>query len=137
MCSPAGCGEITGVSLTSHSAVSSGPVLFTQTMDGVFRIWGCVIDEPDFFSLWCALDVHSTLPKQLPLATLYWRTRPMTGTGTALSSGTKDEFVTVFSDGAVHLTTVEVSQCTRRRPPRVRKSARVLIRPARLAATEL
>ena len=114
----AGHAENTSVSLTVHSAVSSGPVLFTQTMDGVFRIWGCVIDEPDFFSLWCALDVHSTLPKQLPLATLYWRTRRMTGTGTAISSGTADEFVTVFSDGAVHLTTVSVSSGARRRHPR-------------------
>ena len=118
MRSPAVCFEITAVSLTSHSGVSSGPVLFTQTMDGVFRIWGCVIDEPDFFSLWCALDVHSTLPKQLPLATLYWRTRPMNGTGTAISSGTADEFVTVFSDGAVHLTTVSVSSGARRPHPR-------------------
>ncbi|KWU47634.1 hypothetical protein RHOSPDRAFT_31069 [Rhodotorula sp. JG-1b] len=113
----------------------SGPVLFTQTMDGVFRIWGCVIDEPDFFSLWCALDVHSTLPKQLPLATLYWRTRRMTGTGTAISSGTADEFVTVFSDGAVHLTTVSNFDC---RPPTcLVQSTRVLqenvFEPAQLA----
>ncbi|GAA5955789.1 hypothetical protein JCM8115_006854 [Rhodotorula mucilaginosa] len=119
----------------SDAMEDSGPVLFTQTMDGVFRIWGCVIDEPDFFSLWCALDVHSTLPKQLPLATLYWRTRPMTGTGTALSSGTKDEFVTVFSDGAVHLTTVENFDC---RPPTcLVQSTRVLqehvFDPAQLA----
>lgn len=98
------------VGLTFRQSRSSGPVLFTQTVDGIFRIWGCVIDEPDFFSLWCSLDVHSTLPRQLPLATLYWRTREMVHRkGKSASGGTADEFVTVFSDGAVHLTTVSVS----------------------------
>ncbi|BGO90977.1 hypothetical protein NBRC10512_002265 [Rhodotorula toruloides] len=98
----------------SDDIADSGPVLFTQTIDGVFRVWGCVIDEPDFFSLWTSLDVHSTLPKQLPLATLYWRTRPMERTQHPERGGTEDDFVTVFSDGSVHLTTVSNFDC---RPP--------------------
>ncbi|GAA5986299.1 hypothetical protein JCM10908_003694 [Rhodotorula pacifica] len=122
----------------SDAMEDSGPVLFTQTMDGVYRIWGCVIDEPDFFSLWCSLDVHSTLPKQLPLATMYWRTRPMAGSGnasTTTTNGTADEFVTVFSDGAVHLTTV--SNFDSRPPTCLVQSTRVLqenvFEPAQLA----
>ena len=95
-------------------ARSSGPVLFTETVDGVFRIWGCVIDEPDFFSLWTSLDVHTALPKQVPLATSYWRTKATeAGKGTP-RGGTEDEFVTVFIDGSVHLTTVSNFDC---RPP--------------------
>ncbi|BGP55007.1 regulator of (H+)-ATPase in vacuolar membrane [Rhodotorula sphaerocarpa] len=90
----------------SDAIEDSGPVLFTQTIDGIFRIWGCVIDEPDFFSLWCSLDVHATLPKHLPLATLYWRTQDMPHAAGGMRLGTADDFVTVFSDGSVHLTTV-------------------------------
>ncbi|KPV72243.1 uncharacterized protein RHOBADRAFT_56056 [Rhodotorula graminis WP1] len=98
----------------SDNLSDSGPVLFTETVDGVFRIWGCVIDEPDFFSLWTSLDVHTALPKQVPLATCYWRTKETeAGKGTP-RGGTEDEFVTVFIDGSVHLTTVSNFDC---RPP--------------------
>jgi len=80
----------------------------------VFRIWGCVIDEPDFFSLWTSLDVNASLPQQVPLATCYWRTKETeSGKGTP-RGGTEDEFVTVFIDGSVHLTTVSNFDC---RPP--------------------
>ncbi|GJN89497.1 hypothetical protein Rhopal_002484-T1 [Rhodotorula paludigena] len=107
----------------SDNLADSGPVLFTQTIDGVFRIWGCVIDEPNFFSLWTSLDVHASLPKQIPLATCYWRTRPMEGQDPA-RGGTEDDFVTVFSDGSVHLSTVSNFDC---RPPTcVSQSSRVL-----------
>lgn len=90
---------------------SSGPILFTATVDGIFRIWGCMIDEPDFFSLWATLDVHASLPKHVPLATCFKATRDMwpAKEGEPTRRGTKDEFVTVFSDGSVHLTTVAVS----------------------------
>ncbi|BGP39389.1 regulator of (H+)-ATPase in vacuolar membrane [Rhodotorula kratochvilovae] len=98
----------------SDNLADSGPVLFTETVDGVFRIWGCVIDEPDFFSLWTSLDIHSSLPKQVPLATCYWRTREMEGGKGTPRGGTEDEFVTVFLDGSVHLTTVSNFDC---RPP--------------------
>ncbi|GAA5977711.1 hypothetical protein JCM11641_001385 [Rhodosporidiobolus odoratus] len=105
----------------SDDAADSGPVLFTQTLEGIFRIWGTMIDEPSFFSLWASLDVHSTLPKHLPLATLYWKTKPMVerkeGTG-----GTEDHFVTLFGEGSVALTIVQnldsrpptcLTQCTK------------------------
>ncbi|GAA5841848.1 hypothetical protein JCM11251_005402 [Rhodosporidiobolus azoricus] len=89
----------------SDDVADSGPVLFTQTIDGAFRIWGSMIDEPSFFSLWATLNVHSTLPKHLPLTTLYWRTNEMDGRKEG-TGGTEDQFVTVFSDGSVGLTTV-------------------------------
>ncbi|GAA6017280.1 hypothetical protein JCM10207_003677 [Rhodosporidiobolus poonsookiae] len=89
----------------SDDVADSGPVLFTLTVDGTFRIWGCMLDEPSFFSLWAALNVHSALPKHVPLATLYWRTKPMTGRKEG-TGGTEDQFVTVFADGSVELTTV-------------------------------
>ncbi|GAA6056051.1 hypothetical protein JCM3770_007000 [Rhodotorula araucariae] len=98
----------------SDNLADSGPVLFTETVDGVFRIWGCVIDEPDFFSLWTSLDIHASLSKQVPLATCYWRTREMEGGKGTARGGTEDEFVTVFLDGSVHLTTVSNFDC---RPP--------------------
>ncbi|GAA5906755.1 hypothetical protein JCM6882_003293 [Rhodosporidiobolus microsporus] len=89
----------------SDDIADSGPVLFTQTIDGAFRIWGSMIDEPSFFSLWATLNVHSTLPKHLPLVTLYWRTKGMKGRKEG-TGGTEDQFVTVFSDGSVGLTIV-------------------------------
>lgn len=85
-------------------------------MDGIFRIWGCMIDEPDFFSLWATLDVHASLPKHLPLATCFRATNDMwpSAEGEPTRHGKEDEFVTVFSDGSVHLTTVSVSHASRR-----------------------
>ncbi|KAM0746323.1 hypothetical protein T439DRAFT_329776 [Meredithblackwellia eburnea MCA 4105] len=96
----------------------SGPILFTTTMDGVFRIWGCMIDEPDFFSLWATLDVHSSLPSHVPLTTCFRQTRDQwpaeTEGGSPARKGSKDDFVTVFSDGTVWSTTVQNFDC---RPP--------------------
>jgi hypothetical protein len=88
---------------------SSGPVLFTLTLDGRFRIWGSMIDEPSFFSLWATLDVSlpASLPRHVPLTTLYWRTTPMAGRKEE-TGGMEDAFVTVFADGSVGLTTVSV-----------------------------
>ena len=70
-----------------------------------------MIDEPDFFSLWATLDVHTVLPKHIPLATCFRHTKPMWPTveGQDTQRGTADQFVTVFSDGSVHETTVTVS----------------------------
>jgi hypothetical protein len=72
-----------------------------------------MIDEPHFFSLWATLDVHSSLPMHVPLATCFKATKEMWplqhGEEGIAKRGTKDEFVTVFSDGSVHLTTVTVS----------------------------
>lgn len=95
---------------TYVSSTSSGPILFTTTLDGVFRIWGCMIDEPNFFSLWATLDVHTTLPYHIPLATCFRRTRQLfpVKDGEERRKGTKDDFVTVFSDGSAWTTTVEV-----------------------------
>ena len=66
-----------------------------------------MIDEPDFFSLWATLDVHTTLPSHIPLATAFRRTRDMWPAEEG-KKGAKDDFVTVFSDGSVWSTTVTV-----------------------------
>ncbi|CEQ42660.1 SPOSA6832_04497 [Sporobolomyces salmonicolor] len=113
---------------------SSGPILCTQTIDGVFRLWGCVIDEPDFFSLWTSLDVHAILPKQLPLATMYWRTRKMDHTEDPARRGTEDDFVTVFTDGSVHLTTVSNFDC---RPPACLTQSTVLLQEGVFTPSQL
>ncbi|GAA5953165.1 hypothetical protein JCM10213_003434 [Rhodosporidiobolus nylandii] len=89
----------------SDDVADSGPVLFTLTTHGAFHIWGSMIDEPSFFSLWATLDVHSSAPKQLALSTLYWRTTPMEESE-GPTAGTQDQFVTVFADGSVGLTTL-------------------------------
>lgn len=73
----------------------------------MFRIWGCMIDEPDFFSLWATLDVHASLPRHVPLATCFRGTRDMWPEEEG-RRGTEDEFFTVCGDGSVHLTTVSV-----------------------------
>ncbi|GAA5871377.1 hypothetical protein JCM8547_002650 [Rhodosporidiobolus lusitaniae] len=113
---------------SSDDIADSGPVLFTLTVDGAFRIWGSMIDEPSFFSLWATLDVHasSSLPKHLPVTTLYWRTTKMDGRleGTG---GTKDEFVTVYADGGVGLTTVSNFDS---RPPTCLSQHTVLLQPS-------
>lgn len=80
-------------------------------MDGSFRLWGCMIDEPDFFSLWATLDVRSTLSGCLPVSTSFVRTLQMWEFQDRM--GTKDTFATIFSDGSVHETVVTVS------PPRL------------------
>lgn len=68
-----------------------------------------MIDEPDFFSLWATLDVHTTLPSSIPLATCFRRTRPMWPAADGeQKKGAKDDFVTVFSDGSIWATTITV-----------------------------
>ncbi|KAL8278398.1 hypothetical protein RQP46_009290 [Phenoliferia psychrophenolica] len=106
----------------------SGPILFTTTLDGVFRIWGCMIDEPDFFSLWATLDVHATLPSHIPLSTSFRRTRAMWPKDEegVQKKGAKDDFVTVFSDGSVWSTTVTNFDC---RPPTCLIQSSHLIHP--------
>lgn len=73
-----------------------------------------MIDEPDFFSLWATLDVHSsTFSSAVPLSTSFLKTEAMwpevEDENASKKKGTRDEFVTVLSDGSVHLTTVSVS----------------------------
>lgn len=91
----------------------SGPILYTTTRDGAFHIWGCMIDEPDFFSLWETLDVHTSNPLFVPLSTSYLKTEAMWPESevenASKKKGTRDEFVTVLSDGSVYLTRVSVS----------------------------
>ncbi|GAA6036036.1 hypothetical protein JCM8097_006576 [Rhodosporidiobolus ruineniae] len=110
----------------SDDISDSGPVLFTLTVDGVFRGWGSMIDEPSFFSLWSTLNVHSTLPKHLPLTTLYWRTKAMEGRKEG-TGGTEDEFVTVFADGSVALTSISNFDS---RPPTCLAQATTLLQEA-------
>ncbi|GAA5892396.1 hypothetical protein JCM5296_003587 [Sporobolomyces johnsonii] len=118
----------------TDDSADSGPILCTQTIDGVFRLWGCVIDEPDFFSLWTSLDVHAILPKQLPLATMYWRTREMANAEDPARRGTEDDFVTVFTDGSVHLTTVSNFDC---RPPACLTQSTVLLQEGVFTPSQL
>lgn len=85
-------------------ADSSGPILHTVTRDGIFRIWGCVIDEPHCFSLWATIDAHATLPSYRLLTTLFITTQVMSES----KAGTKDIFVTIFTDGSIYETVVKV-----------------------------
>ncbi|SGZ33381.1 BQ5605_C041g11961 [Microbotryum silenes-dioicae] len=91
----------------------SEPILFTETIDGVFRIWGCVIDEPDRFSLWASLDVASGLNQRVPLMTKRLRGHLMVHDTTSEARGrefsTTDEFLVVFTDGSAASMLVEVS----------------------------
>lgn len=87
-------------------------MLYTQTIDGVFRIWGCEIDEPDFFSLWITLDPYSNLSTSPPLVTCFLRRRPEANVA-ELKEGSNnaiEDFVTAFADGSVYLTSVSVGQ---------------------------
>ncbi|SCZ99406.1 BZ3501_MvSof-1269-A2-R1_Chr7-1g09217 [Microbotryum saponariae] len=92
---------------------SSEPILFTETIDGVFRIWGCVIDEPDRFSLWASLDVASGLNQRVPLMTKRLRGHTMVQDTEPEARGrefsTTDEFLVVFTDGSAASMLVEVS----------------------------
>lgn len=101
---------------------SSGPILFTQTIDNLYRIWGCMIDEPEFFSLWCTLDVHSLLSSSSqggrgtrPLNTVYAKTEEIYQ-GEEGKKGTKDRFLTVMNDGSLLETVVSV-RCAISTPP--------------------
>lgn len=84
---------------------SSGPILHTTTIDGHFRIWGCMIDEPLSFSLWATIDAHAELPIHIPISTNFIRTRTM---DSEKENGTMDDFLTIFSDGSARMTTVTV-----------------------------
>ncbi|KDE07889.1 hypothetical protein MVLG_01800 [Microbotryum lychnidis-dioicae p1A1 Lamole] len=95
----------------SDDASESEPILFTETIDGVFRIWGCVIDEPDRFSLWASLDVASGLNQRVPLMTKRLRGHLMVHDTTSEARGrefsTTDEFLVVFTDGSAASMLVE------------------------------
>ena len=119
--------------LTTVSIPSSGPILYTTTIDGQFRLWGCMIDEPDFFSLWITLNINPSpttssplsTKRFLPVSTAWVRTLQMdqvTESGYDASigrakGGTKDDFLTVLSDGSIHLTTVFVRPQSLNPPP--------------------
>lgn len=72
-----------------------------------------MIDQPDHFSLWATLDVHSDLPRHIPLCTEHIRTTAVAEVETIAGNakGTEDSFVTVFSDGSVYETMVMVRAC--------------------------
>lgn len=70
-----------------------------------------MIDEPDFFSLWATLDVHAESDGSVPISTNFHRTTSMWEAKEGESGarmGTKDDFVTVFSNGSLYSTTVVV-----------------------------
>ncbi|SCV70672.1 BQ2448_3434 [Microbotryum intermedium] len=91
----------------------SETILFTETIDGVFRIWGCVIDEPDRFSLWASLDIASGLNRKVPLMTKRLRGHPMARNveteARAREASTTDEFLVIFTDGSAASILVAVS----------------------------
>ncbi|KAM0789088.1 hypothetical protein ACM66B_003147 [Microbotryomycetes sp. NB124-2] len=93
----------------SDNPADSGPILFTQTEDGVFRIWGCMIDEPDFFSLWATLDLHDLWPTAVPVLTS-WIDSTLSNSRDEqerrATSGNTDKFITFLSDGSAYETRV-------------------------------
>ncbi|GAA5944657.1 Rav1p [Sporobolomyces koalae] len=64
---------------SSHPTSDSGPVLVTTTIEHRVHLWGCVIDEPNDFSLWISLP---SIPTPLPRARETDKKRSFSGSNT-------------------------------------------------------
>ncbi|GAA5914932.1 Rav1p [Sporobolomyces salmoneus] len=60
-------------SLDDYASSSSEPILMTTTIQNKIHLWGCVIDEPSYFSLWITLP---SPPPPLPSSSASLSTPP-------------------------------------------------------------
>ena len=81
----------------------SGAALFTQTSDGVFRIWATVVDEPDVLALWASVHHGGPSKRVRPIWSRWVDANEVTGArlmaGEDLSPLPKDLVITAFEDG--------------------------------------
>lgn len=81
--------------------------LFTQTTDGIFRVWATMIDEPDFYALWASANHTPFAGKPScprPMAS-FWIDASSLPAG---SSTDVDRLLSIFADGSIGITTIEV-----------------------------
>ena len=77
-------------------------------MDGVFRLWASVIDDPDFFGLWATLHHTPFMGQGAAPQSIVSRWVERGTLNMDMAGPDTDHVVTAFADGSIGITELNV-----------------------------